>query len=81
MAALRTLQALYLHLMWMATFRKQALTTVGAIKDKLRLLRSNVKKGDEIFFYYNGHGIPGAQNNNEPYILASDKVSDFVTCT
>ena len=53
--------------------------TVGAIKDKMQLMLNNVKKGDEIYFYYNGHGIPDVQHNNTPYILASDKIPDFVT--
>ena len=53
--------------------------TVGAIKDKVRLMLSHVKKGDEIFFYYNGHGIPDPKEQNQPYFLASDKIPDFVT--
>lgn len=53
--------------------------TVGQIKDKMKLMLKNVKKGDDIYFYYNGHGIPDPQDNNEPYLLASDKIPDFVT--
>jgi len=53
--------------------------TVGAIKDKVRLMLGNVKKGDEIFFYYNGHGIPDPKDKNQPYLLAADKIPDFVT--
>ena len=53
--------------------------TVGQIKDKMRLMLKNVNKGDEIYFYYNGHGIPDPQDDNQPYLLASDKIPDFVT--
>ena len=53
--------------------------TVGQIKDKMNLMLKNVNKGDDIYFYYNGHGIPDPQDNNTPYILASDKIPDFVT--
>lgn len=53
--------------------------TVGQIKDRMSLMLRNVQEGDEIYFYYNGHGIPDAQDNNEPYLLASDKIPDFVT--
>ena len=52
--------------------------TSGAIKDKLKLLSKDVKKGDKIYFYYSGHGIPVAAQNNEPYILPKDKVPDFI---
>jgi hypothetical protein len=53
--------------------------TVASIKGQIKLMLRNVQEGDEIFFYYNGHGIPDAQNNNEPYMLASDEIPDFVT--
>lgn len=53
--------------------------TSGAIKDKLKLLLSDVKAGDTIYFYYNGHGIPDPNNKGEPYILPSDKIPDFIT--
>ena len=53
--------------------------TAASIKGQLKLMLKNVNKGDEIFFYYNGHGIPDTQNNNEPYMLASDEIPDFVT--
>jgi len=47
-------------------------TTSGQIKSDFRRMLSLVKKGDTIYFYYSGHGIPVAQDNNEPYILAKD---------
>lgn len=53
--------------------------TSGAIKDKLKLLLNEVKAGDTIYFYYNGHGIPDPNNKGEPYILPSDKIPDFIT--
>jgi hypothetical protein len=53
--------------------------TVGQIKDRMSLMLKNIKEGDEVYFYYNGHGIPDPQDDNEPYLLASDKIPDFVT--
>ncbi|MBD3727621.1 MAG: caspase family protein, partial [Moraxella osloensis] len=50
----------------------------GAIKDELKLMLSKVKKGDEIIFYYSGHGIPVAEKDNQPFILPADKIPDFV---
>jgi len=38
------------------------------LKDMLR----RVKKGDTIYFYYSGHGIPVPSQNNAPYMLAQD---------
>ena len=51
--------------------------TSGAIKDKLRLLTENVKEGDQIIFYYSGHGVP-SPNNQESYILPKDKIVDYI---
>ena len=53
--------------------------TSGRIKNKLRLMLSEVKKGDTIYFYYNGHGVPDPENNSEPYMLPSDMIPDFIT--
>ena len=50
--------------------------TSGAIKDKLRSMLARVKKGDSIYFYYSGHGVPS--KSGEAYILPSDKVVDFI---
>ncbi|MEA2098828.1 MAG: DUF1566 domain-containing protein [Campylobacterota bacterium] len=52
--------------------------TGTAIKNKLRLLLSEVKKGDTIYFYYNGHGIPDPAKGGEPYMLPSDGIPDFI---
>ena len=51
--------------------------TSASIKDRMRLMLRNVKKGDKIYFYYSGHGIP-VLPAREPYILPSDKIPDFV---
>ncbi len=53
--------------------------TSGKIKDRLQLLVNEVKKGDTIYFYYNGHGVPDPANSAEPYILPKDKIPDFIT--
>ena len=52
--------------------------TSGNIKDRLRLFLRNVKPGDTVYFYYSGHGIPVAAEDNEPYFLPADKVPDFI---
>lgn len=52
--------------------------TSGQIKGKLELLLTEVKEGDTIYFYYNGHGIPDPSHNGEPYMLPSDMIPDFV---
>ena len=51
--------------------------TSASIKDRMKLMLRNVKKGDKIYFYYSGHGIP-VLPAREPYILPSDKIPDFV---
>ena len=50
--------------------------TSGTIKDKLQSLLVRVKKGDSIYFYYSGHGIPS--KSGDAYILPRDKVVDFI---
>lgn len=52
--------------------------TSASIKDRMKLMLRNVKKGDKIYFYYSGHGIP-VLPTREPYILPSDKIPDFVS--
>jgi hypothetical protein len=52
--------------------------TSGAIKDNLAMLLKNVKKGDTIYFYYSGHGIP-VLPDNEPYILPKDKIPEMIS--
>ena len=54
-----------------------AKSTSGAIKDNLSLMLKNVKKGDTIYFYYSGHGIP-ILPDNEPYILPKDKIPEMI---
>lgn len=53
--------------------------TSGRIKNKLQLMLSEIKKGDTIYFYYNGHGIPDPKKDSEPYMLPSDMIPDFIT--
>ena len=50
--------------------------TSAKIKDNLERMLSNVKEGDQLYFYYSGHGIPLEE---EAYILPKDKVVDFVS--
>ncbi|PHQ65945.1 MAG: peptidase C14 [Sulfurimonas sp.] len=45
------------------------------LKDMLR----RVKEGDTIYFYYSGHGIPVASQNNAPYMLAQDMNPAYMT--
>ena len=53
--------------------------TAAEIKNKLKLFIRNINKDDEIYFYYNGHGIPAADKENEPFILSADMMPDFVS--
>ena len=49
--------------------------TGGAIQDQLKAMLGKVSKGDSIYFYYSGHGIPirnKATKENTPYMLAID---------
>ena len=55
-----------------------AKATAQNIKNRMRLLLADVKKGDTIYFYYNGHGIPDAKHGGEPYMLPSDAIPDFI---
>jgi hypothetical protein len=52
--------------------------TSGRIQDELRLMLSKVAKGDRIYFYYAGHGLPVPEQGNAPYLLPADKIPDFV---
>ena len=42
------------------------------IKRNLNKMLKRVKRGDTIYFYYNGHGLLAKELNNEPFLLASD---------
>ena len=54
--------------------------TSGNIKTKLKmLLEQGISQGDTVYFYYNGHGIPAASEQNEPYMLPTDMIQDYVT--
>jgi len=46
--------------------------TSSKIDYKLKDMLRRVKKGDTIYFYYSGHGIPVPSQNNIPYMLAQD---------
>jgi len=48
------------------------------IKTNMKKLLRRVKKGDTIYFYYNGHGVPVPSLKNEPFMLASNTEPDFV---
>jgi hypothetical protein len=52
--------------------------TASSIKISIKRLLKNVKEGDTIYFYYNGHGIPDPKKENKAYILASDMDAEFV---
>jgi hypothetical protein len=52
--------------------------TQGKIKTAFNKLQNRVKEGDTIYFYYNGHGIPVASQNWEPFMLAKDSDPDDV---
>lgn len=53
--------------------------TAVEIKSKLKMMLRNVKEGDTIYFYYNGHGVPAVDNGNEPYMLSNDMYPDLVS--
>ena len=49
--------------------------TGGAIEDQLKAMLRKVRKGESIYFYYSGHGIPirnSVTRKNTPYMLAID---------
>jgi hypothetical protein len=52
--------------------------TTARILNNLQIMLSEVKPGDTIYFYYNGHGIPDPKKGNAPFILPSDQIPDFV---
>ena len=53
--------------------------TAGSLRDQMRYLVRDIKKGDNIYFYYSGHGVPVTDDKNKPYIMARDKVPDFLS--
>ncbi|MDR1912638.1 MAG: caspase family protein [Helicobacteraceae bacterium] len=52
--------------------------TASVFDDHLKRFLANVQKGDSIYFYYSGHGIPNP-SGGEAYFLPKDKVVDYVT--
>ncbi|SHO55207.1 caspase family protein [Vibrio quintilis] len=45
----------------------------GTIKAQIKILLEKVSPGDDVYFYYNGHGIPDTHQSNEPYLLPGDQ--------
>lgn len=52
--------------------------TSGKIRYYMQDMLSHVKSGDTIYFYYSGHGVPVASQENAPYMLAQDMSPDYV---
>ncbi|GEM_PF-1194514 len=52
--------------------------TAQRIKTTLLKLERSVKKGDTVYFYYNGHGIPVPKRDNAPFMLATDMEPSYV---
>jgi hypothetical protein len=52
--------------------------TQAKVKNSFSKLLNRVKMGDTIYFYYNGHGVPIASQNFEPYMLAKDSDPDYI---
>jgi hypothetical protein len=53
--------------------------TGGNIKGKLKkLLDEGISKGDTLYFYYNGHGVPNPVQGNAPYMLPTDMDLDYI---
>lgn len=52
--------------------------TAAEIKNKMKIMLRNVKAGDTIYFYYNGHGVPAVNKQNEAFMLSADMMPDFV---
>lgn len=52
--------------------------TQAKIKTAFTKLLNRVKEGDTIYFYYNGHGVPIAAQDFQPYMLAKDSDPDYI---
>ena len=46
--------------------------TSSKVNYKLRDMLRKVQKGDTVYFYYTGHGIPVPSQDNAPYMLTQD---------
>ena len=53
--------------------------TSGKISYRLEDMLAHVKRGDTIYFYYSGHGIPVPAQKNAPYLLAQDVSPKYVS--
>jgi uncharacterized caspase-like protein len=53
--------------------------TLGRVEMSIKKLMRRVEKGDTIYFYYSGHGIPVVSQNNEPYILPIDVEPEYIS--
>ncbi|MDH5394234.1 MAG: caspase family protein [Gammaproteobacteria bacterium] len=51
--------------------------TSGPIKDRLYQMMNDVQKGDTIYFYYSGHGIPNIKTR-DAYILPVDRTPNTI---
>ncbi len=53
--------------------------SMGRIQMKMKKLLRRVKKGDTVYFYYSGHGIPVISQKSEPYILPIDVEPEYIS--
>jgi len=53
--------------------------TQARIKTNLKKMLRRVKKGDTIYFYYNGHGVPVPSQKFEPYNTSLEEYGDSRT--
>ena len=51
----------------------------GQIEDNLNALLRKVASGDSIYFYFSGHGIPSAKDNNHSYMLPTDRIPQYIS--
>jgi len=53
--------------------------SMGRIQMKIKKLLRRVKKGDTLYFYYSGHGVPVISQRNEPYLLPIDVEPEYIS--
>ena len=51
----------------------------GQIEDNLNALLRKVESNDSIYFYFSGHGIPSAKDNNHSYMLPTDRIPQHIS--